>query len=435
MSWAARFRLGIHRFGRLVVGVQPARGYNIDPKSKLSRSRPGAAAPLSRVLSLAARRVRTPRRRSISASTAISNGCPARAPACRPRACPRRSSGACRTSIRSSSTIPARASRPSAAPPAVIVDHLTPPLTRAELHGELSPAREPDRRICARRRPRSEARRGGVARRDRRWRRRSGSTSTSRSRRDAPVTDALRALDAHLCDLKEMQIRDGLHVFGRAPPAAQLDRPAGRDRARAALGGAARGSIAAARARRRSRARGFDPLTRDFAQPMTDRGRQVLRRARREAVAHAPATRSSGSSAWPGDLVSGRARMRPGLDAHRPRCSTGSTASLRPTIAACDGAEMRALLAGLAGRFVRPGRRARRRAAGPTCCRPGEFLLRRPARRADRRPPGASAGRGRAAGRALLAGGGRMAARRSRCPPGAPPTCAPAATTSRRRWR
>ena len=29
----ARFRLGIHRFGSLVVGVQPARGYNIDPKS------------------------------------------------------------------------------------------------------------------------------------------------------------------------------------------------------------------------------------------------------------------------------------------------------------------------------------------------------------------------------------------------------------------
>jgi len=35
--------------------------------------------------------------------------------------------------------------------------------------------------------------------------------------RDTPTNDALRALDAHLCDLKEMQIRDGLHVFGRVP--------------------------------------------------------------------------------------------------------------------------------------------------------------------------------------------------------------------------
>eukprot|EP01035_Chromulina_nebulosa_P006231 gene6231-biopygen5285 len=35
--------------------------------------------------------------------------------------------------------------------------------------------------------------------------------------RDTPDTEALRALDAHLCDLKEMQIRDGLHIFGRTP--------------------------------------------------------------------------------------------------------------------------------------------------------------------------------------------------------------------------
>ena len=35
--------------------------------------------------------------------------------------------------------------------------------------------------------------------------------------RDTPTNEALRALDAHLCDLKEMQIRDGLHVFGRVP--------------------------------------------------------------------------------------------------------------------------------------------------------------------------------------------------------------------------
>src|SRR6202048_2236024 len=39
--------------------------------------------------------------------------------------------------------------------------------------------------------------------------------------RDTPTNDALRALDAHLCDLKEMQIRDGLHVFGRTPQDAQ----------------------------------------------------------------------------------------------------------------------------------------------------------------------------------------------------------------------
>ncbi len=29
--------------------------------------------------------------------------------------------------------------------------------------------------------------------------------------------EALKKLDAYLCDLKEMQIRDGLHVFGVSP--------------------------------------------------------------------------------------------------------------------------------------------------------------------------------------------------------------------------
>src|SRR5262249_35570445 len=36
----------------------------------------------------------------------------------------------------------------------------------------------------------------------------------------APAEDAesaLGKLDNHLCELKELQIRDGLHIFGRAP--------------------------------------------------------------------------------------------------------------------------------------------------------------------------------------------------------------------------
>ncbi|WP_284211945.1 cobaltochelatase subunit CobN, partial [Methylobacterium brachythecii] len=37
---------------------------------------------------------------------------------------------------------------------------------------------------------------------------------------DTPMADALTTLDAHLCDLGETPIRDGLHVFGRAGPGA-----------------------------------------------------------------------------------------------------------------------------------------------------------------------------------------------------------------------
>ena len=104
---------------------------------------------------------------------------------------------------------------------AVIIDHLTPPMTRAELHGDLARLEtlvdeyalaadlDPKRAAHARRRhPVAGA--GAAARR-----------ATSVLTRDTPTNEALRALDAHLCDLKEMQIRDGLHVFGRVPADAQ----------------------------------------------------------------------------------------------------------------------------------------------------------------------------------------------------------------------
>src|SRR5262249_37780698 len=39
---------------------------------------------------------------------------------------------------------------------------------------------------------------------------------------DDPAT-ALRKLDGFLCELKELQIRDGLHVFGTTPQGEQLD--------------------------------------------------------------------------------------------------------------------------------------------------------------------------------------------------------------------
>ena len=38
---------------------------------------------------------------------------------------------------------------------------------------------------------------------------------------DAPEDDAITRLDAYLCDLKDLRIGDGLHVFGGAPPPEQ----------------------------------------------------------------------------------------------------------------------------------------------------------------------------------------------------------------------
>ena len=55
--------------------------------------------------------------------------------------------------------------------------------------------------------------------------------------RDTPMPDALAALDAHLCDLAEVTMRDGLHVFGEAPEAHPDCGPAERAGLLAALDG------------------------------------------------------------------------------------------------------------------------------------------------------------------------------------------------------
>ena len=99
---------------------------------------------------------------------------------------------------------------------AVIVDHLTPPLTRAETYGPLAELEllvdeyfeaagvDPRRLRVLREEILALAVHVGLDRD-------CGIESTD------DHDTALAKLDNHLCELKEMQIRGGLHVFGRAP--------------------------------------------------------------------------------------------------------------------------------------------------------------------------------------------------------------------------
>jgi cobaltochelatase CobN len=100
---------------------------------------------------------------------------------------------------------------------AVIVDHLMPPMTRAEIYGPLAEletlideyylaAADKRRRVYLAEEIVTLAERHGLDR-------------DLGIARDDP--DLLRALDAHLCELKEMQIRDGLHVLGQSPQGRQ----------------------------------------------------------------------------------------------------------------------------------------------------------------------------------------------------------------------
>lgn len=114
---------------------------------------------------------------------------------------------------------------------AVTLGHLTPPLRSAGLHGEVA---EVERLID------DYAAADGLDRRRTALLRReilehadaAGLLAESGADRAGDEDDALARLDAYLCDIKDLQIRDGLHVFGR-PPSAE---------ARAALLDAIRGA-------------------------------------------------------------------------------------------------------------------------------------------------------------------------------------------------
>ena len=104
---------------------------------------------------------------------------------------------------------------------AVTIGHLTPPLKQAGAHGEeaalermideFAAADGLDRRRTSLLRREILDRAGAC-----------GLLAESGSGAEAAEDEALARLDAYLCDVKELQVKDGLHVFGRAPE------PAGR---------------------------------------------------------------------------------------------------------------------------------------------------------------------------------------------------------------
>lgn len=108
---------------------------------------------------------------------------------------------------------------------AVIIDHLTPPMTRAELYGglqqleglideyyeaqNLNPSRLPALRDRIRHLITQEHLNLALPPAD-------------QPASNLPFEVALNSLDGYLCELKEAQIRDGLHILGQCPQGRQL---------------------------------------------------------------------------------------------------------------------------------------------------------------------------------------------------------------------
>jgi cobaltochelatase CobN len=345
------FRLGLHRFGNVVVGVQPARGYNIDPKSTYHD--PDLVPPhhyLAFYLWI---------RRHFDGHAVVHLGkhgnlewLPGKSVGLSANCLPDAVLGPLPHLYPFIVNDPGEGIQAKRRAAAVIIDHLTPPLTRAELHDDLAwlETLVDEYALAADLDPK----RAAVIAEDilslARAQRLDADVNVTR---ETPTNDALRALDAHLCDLKEMQIRDGLHIFGRTPQQAQ------RNDLMVSIARLPRSDISPQdaslhRALALDLGLGdFDPLTRDLADPFSGPRPDILSDVS-DAV-----WRTSGDTVERIELLA--LRLVSGVlpcDAAWERTRAvldWIDAKLRPAIDACGEAEMAALLQGLDGRFVRPG--------------------------------------------------------------------------------
>src|SRR5438874_10638707 len=247
---------------------------------------------------------------------------------------------------------------------AVIVDHLTPPLTRAGSYGAQA---ELERLIDEYYEAlRGDPRRVAPLAADILERARAAGID-----RDCGIgggddqSDALKKLDGFLCELKDLQIRDGLHVLGQSPEGKLFDELL------LAISAARRGSVPEDESLIRALAADLglgDPLALDPTEPWIGPTPEALSLGPpafgRHLAGETPAVQAS-SWRTVGDTIER-------LEALALRLLSGTTHAdeewprtravlgwieqvLRPAVAACGAAEIHSILAGLDGRFVPPG--------------------------------------------------------------------------------
>ncbi|GIL02900.1 MAG: cobaltochelatase subunit CobN [Alphaproteobacteria bacterium] len=348
------FALPACRFGHVVVAIQPARGYNIDPKG--SYHSPDLAPPHGYLAFHAWLRG------SFRAHAVVHMGkhgnlewLPGKALALSAECYPEAALGALPNLYPFIVNDPGEGSQAKRRAAAVIIDHLTPPLTRAESYG---PLRDLEALVDEY----YEASGGDPRRLKLLSKQILDLVADAGLDADAGIAAAdgeaakLAKLDAYLCELKEMQIRDGLHVFGEAPRGRLMTDLA------VALARVPRGDGAGADASlQRSIAVDlappadgyFDPLDCDMGAPWAGPRPAML------ASVSADPWRSNGDTVERIELLAAK------LVSGEIDCPAGWTATrtvldavrkkILPVIERCGPAEMAALLAGLDGRFVRPG--------------------------------------------------------------------------------
>ncbi|WP_421593467.1 cobaltochelatase subunit CobN [Shinella sp. M27] len=346
------FALPLARFGETLVGIQPARGYNIDPKDTYHS--PDLVPPHGYLAFYAFLRLH------YGAHAIVHMGkhgnlewLPGKALALSEACYPEAVLGPVPHLYPFIVNDPGEGTQAKRRSAAVIIDHLTPPLTRAETYGPLKDLEAlVDEYYDAS---------GGDPRRIKLLTKQIldlvrdiGLDSDAGIGKSDGEEAALQKLDAYLCDLKEMQIRDGLHVFGVSPEGRLLtDLTVALARVPRGLGEGGEASLQRAIALDALGGTTFDPLdcisSDAWSGPRPDMLAEQL---------DAP-WRSNGDTVerielLAAKLVEGTLACPDGWTATRAVLDTIET-SIRPAIAACGPAEISALMRGLDGRFIEPG--------------------------------------------------------------------------------
>jgi cobaltochelatase CobN len=342
-----RFAIPGFRAGNVAVLIQPARGYNIDPKSTYHD--PALVPPHSYLAGYAwlAQEFRADAVLHLGKHGTL-EWLPGKALALSDECYPEVALAPLPHLYPFIVNDPGEGTQAKRRSQAVIVDHLTPPLTRAGSYGPLAALeRLIDEYYEA---VQGDGRRAAVlAAAILEQARSAGLDGDCGIAAGDDSAAALRKLDGFLCEIKESQIRDGLHVLGDSPTGERL----------AAL------LLAFARAGRGAKPReasllralaadlelGEDPLALDLGEPWTGPRPSVL-------TGGAP-WRSAGDTVERLEtlalrLVAGEVQPEPAWR------RTGAVLAwleeeLRPAVSRCGAAETEGLLAGLDGRLVSPG--------------------------------------------------------------------------------
>ncbi len=340
------FSLSILSFGNVVVGVQPARGYNIDPTD--SYHSPDLVPPHNYFAFYFWLR------HQFRANAIVHMGkhgnmewLPGKALALSNTCHPEATLGPTPHFYPFIVNDPGEGTQAKRRSQAVIIDHLTPPLTRAESYG---PMRDLEALVDEYYEAAGvDPRRTGVLREEI-----LNLSRTSRLDEEAGVDwqagddSALGAIDNYLCELKESQIRDGLHVFGEAPTG-RLAEDLIVALTRVPRGAGTGGDASLIRALADDLQLSFDPLDCDMGARWEGPKPEALAGGiwritgdtveRLEAMASKLVAGADCPADWPATSA-----VLAEIEAH-----------VRPAVAGCGPAEIGALLKGLSGRFVPPG--------------------------------------------------------------------------------